>query len=427
MSKARAVLVRGCVMLLAQIEGPLLSASGEDAILVVENEALPRLAVQDWYFEIDEKPVYLVGYSPGTADESQYVGALNYMRTWLEWQHEGKYMCPFVQVEGKADLSRIDQAWLDGLRAFLDASAKAGVVQELTLFNPWFARDDWEVHYWNPANNVQGLAVGPASLYTLGNPCQPYQEQWVHAILDVVDASLARHFIIIEIDNELKTGGGAWREHFVKLVKARGGYIVSTIATYCGDYDAIGGLNDVICLHSGGSGKPSQYHKWTVDLPRTKPVVFNELYVWWHHARETQRAVFWNAFLSGSMPCAYQWGDGETSPESTENDLSVLAKFANSIPFHRFRPGAYWLTRAPSQACAAYHEDGDGFLAYLWGGGDEAVEISLPDGEYMVSWIDPASGELLGKVPQLNVPATVRIPPPPYSQDILCYIVKAGT
>lgn len=437
MKRTEIVIASVCVLLIAGLACPVAGVSEELDAVVGSVEALPRLSVKEWYLEIDDKPTYLVGYSPGMFDEKQHFGkptlgrltkvpeGVNYMRTWLEWQREEKYSCPFVQIEGKADLSRIDPVWLQNLRTFLDASAKAGVVQELTLFNPWYARDDWETHYWNPDNNVQGLAVDPHSLYTLDNPCQPYQEQWVEAILDVVDASLARQFTIIEIDNELKTGGGAWREHFVKLVKARGDYIVSTIATYCGDYDAIGGPNDILCLHSGGSGNPTQYHKWTVNLPRAKPVIFNELYVWWRHARETQRAVFWNAFLSGSMLCAYQWDDdGKTSSEFTEKDLSVLAKFANSIPFHRFRPGDDWLISVPAQSCGALREDGNGFLAYLWGGGDGKVQVSLPGAEYMVSWIDPATGALLREPQELKASGTIDLAPPPYDLDITCYIER---
>jgi len=401
---------------------------------------MPHLTVNGWHFELDGEPVYLVGYCPGMADEATFSGepsrgrlsqvplGVNYMRTWLTWQHKEQYRCPFLRVDGKADLSRIDPAWLDALRGFLDASAKAGVVQELTLFNPWFAESDWAAHYWNPANNIQGLSVDSQSLYTPGNPCLPYQEQWVKAVLGAVDASLARHSTIIEIDNELKTGGGAWREHFVRFVKERGDYIVSTIATYCGDYDAVGGANDVLCLHTGGSGNPDQHYQWVADLPRNKPIVFNELYVWWHHPREKQRAVFWNAFLAGAMPCAYQWADdGRTSRADTAQDLSALARFAASIPFHRFRPDDRWVERAPWQFRAAKREDGNGFLAYFWDGGDGEIQFRLPDATYTVSWFDPATGEM-AKLPQaLNASGTVALAPPGYDQDIVCYIERSGT
>jgi len=88
-----------------------------------------------------------------------------------------------VRVDGKADLSQINPDWLDQLKEFLDASAKVQVVPEITLFNPWGACEYWDAHWWNPKNNVQGHAEDPASLYTLGNPCQPFQEQWTPAIL----------------------------------------------------------------------------------------------------------------------------------------------------------------------------------------------------------------------------------------------------
>ena len=397
---------------------------------------LPLLTVKNWYFEINGRPTYLVGYSLGNMDERQYVGqpamgrlgnlteGVNYMRTWLEWQHKDRYMCPFVQVDGKADLTRIDPVWLDGLKDFLDASAQAGVVQELTLFNPWYARDDWEGHYWNPANNVQGFDVTADSLYTLDNPCQSLQEQWVDKILETVDASLARHFVIIEIDNELQTGGGAWRKHFVERVKNHGNYIVSTIASYCADYDSISGTNDIICQHGGGSGYPNHYYKQTVMLKRVKPVVFNELYVWWHNDRESQRSVFWNIFLAGGMPCAYVWPEGIAHAGYTEDDLSILGKFANSIPFHRFLPDNGWLGVASGRFCAATREDGDAFLAYIWGDGPGPVRASLPEAEYEITWIDPSTGKYSSETKTIIQPGKAVLTLPDYTQDIVCYIVK---
>jgi len=405
-----------------------------------ESLHVPRLTVNDWYFELDGEPLFIVGYNPGMAEEQEVFGepsrgrlsqvppGVNYMRTWLTWQYEGQYRCPFLRVDGKADLSRIDPAWLDALTDFLDASARAGVIQELTLFNPWFARADWAAHDWNPANNIQGLDVDTQSLYTLDNPCLPYQEQWVEAILGAVDASLARHATIIEIDNELKTGGGAWREHFVRFVKERGDYIVSTIATYCGDYDAVGGPNDVVCLHTGGSGNPGQHYQWVVDLPRTKPVVFNELYVWWHHPREKQRAVFWNAFLAGAMPCAYQWADdGRTSRADTAQDLSALARFADSIPFHRLRPDDQWVEDAPGEFRAASQEDGGAFLAYFWGGETGSIQLNLPDAAYTVSWVSPETGGAVGALQELHAAGTVTLDLPDHHHDIVCYIQRTKT
>lgn len=176
----------------------------------------PVLTVRDWYFEKDNQPIYLAGYSPKAGIDGgrrpvgrvQEVGSrINYMRTWLELWNREDFMRPFVLVNGRADLSQYNAPFFDRLRAALDGSVKVGVVQELTLFNPWGARYDWEHHWWNPRNNIQHQPVDHTSLYTLGNPCQGLQERWVDKVLETVDASSARNFVIIEIDNELGRDG----------------------------------------------------------------------------------------------------------------------------------------------------------------------------------------------------------------------------
>jgi hypothetical protein len=425
------------VCVLAAVPGAEAAETGDESAF-----APPKLTVKGWHFELDGKPVYLAGYSPGVMDEvaqstrpvksrlEALPKGINYMRTWLEWRRDEPITPPFVLVDGKADLSRIDPEWLDALEAFLNASARARVVPEITLFNPWAARELWDLHWWNPANNVQGHAVDPASLYTLGNPCQPYQEQWTRAILDVVDRSLARDFIIIEIDNELKTGGGPWREHFVNLVASRGDYLISTIHSYCADYDPVAGKNHIINIHGGGSGNADQYHRVLGNFGRVKPAVFNELYVWWHHPREVQRSVMWSIFMGGGMFCAYHWGldeaGGKVDLEATGADAAAVGRFASSIPFHRLEPEGAWFVGGPGNARTAAFNDGSGYLAYLWGGDGGPVTVAPPAGQYTVSWFDPRTAEVIKSTPT-DITGEVRLDPPQHEHDILCLIQKERT
>lgn len=391
----------------------------------------PVLAVEDWYFLENGEPIYLVGYSPSAVFlyEDSDLGRLealppevNYMRTWLEAWDDANIVSPFVLVDGRADLSRLDPDWLRRLGDFLDASARAGVVQELTLFNPWGAREHWEEHWWSPGKNIQGFDVDADSLYTLGNPAQALQEKWVEQILDVVDASLAREYVIIEIDNELKTGGGPWREHFVDRVKTRGDYLVSTIATYCADYDAVGGANDIIALHGGFSGDPGSYDGRTLAYGAVKPIIFNELYPWWQHPREAQRAVFWSIFMSRGMFCVDYWGGGRTDEAETLDDMAVLARFANGIAFHEFHPNGDWLLAAPNQTWAQAHRDGSAFMAYFREPGHDPVSVDLPAGVYQVSWINPIDGARLDISSLTSSEGAKKLTPPATPHDLLLWI-----
>lgn len=392
---------------------------------------LPTLAVKDWYFLKDGKPLYLGGCTfsdCATVDDGAerlrlVRGKANYIRTWLEaWRGE-TYTPPFQVVNGKADLSQHNPAFFAKLRQMLDESAKQGVVQELTLFNPWGAENHWENYWWNPANNVQGHQVDAKSLYTLGNPCQSLQERWVDAVLATVDASLARNFVIIEVDNELRTGGGAWRQHFVDYVRGKGRYIISTIGDYCRDYDAVGGANQVICRHGGFSGDPDSYYGRAIAGDRAKPVVFNELYVWYRNPREAQRQVLWNIFMAQGMFCVYHWGHGgQVSQPDTLQDVAVLVRFANSIPFQLFTADDSWLR--PGDGKAHGLRGPGAYAAYLWGTGSGQVMVTLPQGTYTVRWMDPATGRYTRTERGVRAEGEQAIAGPAYQHDAVLHITR---
>ncbi len=431
------LLMFGSVCLLASAGLELGSVLTARADTSAEASAQHRLTVKNWYFEKDGKPLWLGGYSAGAGLEAgsqgscservnEVKGKANYIRTWLElWKREG-ITCPFKLVGNKADLSQFNPDFFNKLKRMLDASASAKIVQELTLFNPWGARYEWENHWWNPVNNIQAHPVDEKSLYTLGNPCQALQERWVDKVLETVDTSLARDFVIIEIDNELSTGGGAWRKHFVDRVNSKGDYIISTIADYCSDFDALNEGNRVINRHKGGINDPLNYYRKIVGYDQAKPVVFNELYVWWHHPREIQRAVFWAIFMAQGMLCVDHWGGGKTSEEETLQDVSVLVEFANSIPFERFVKDDTWIVSCPGQKLAQRCEERQAYLAYMWGRDNGPFKVNLPQGSYRVEWIDPATGKRFHERRHVPVDGEKALDVPDYNHDAVVYITGEG-
>ena len=393
----------------------------------------PKLVVKNWYFEKDGQPIYLAGYSEKEAFKavnyvkrlSKVKGRANYVRTWLElWKTPG-FFCPFKLMEGKADLSQYNPDFFQRLKDMLDRSARADIVQELALFNPWGARYDWDDHWWNPRNNIQGHRVNSESLYTLGNPYQSLQEQWVDKVVETVDASLARDFVIIEIDNELSTPGGSWRKHFVDYVRSKGKYIVSTIVDYCGDYDVVNEGNHIISRHKGGLNDPQRYHDKIIRFNKAKPVVFNELYVWRDNSREVQRTVFWTIFMAQGMFCVKHWGGGRTSEEETLNDVSVLVRFANDIPFHLFVRDESWIVSCAGKKWAQSCPVGpEAYLAYMWGKGDSQFKVDLPKGFYCIQWLDPATAKRISKHGHVAINGERVLDIPAHDYDVIIHITR---
>ena len=397
----------------------------------------PTISIDNGIVLKNCKPTYLIGFSPSALfyDGSRDIKKMrslpeeiNYMRTWLEaWDAPG-VQSPFVLVNGKADLKQLNPQWLASLGDFLDASASAGVVQELTLFNPWAAREHWESHWWNPNNNIQGFDVNADSLYTLNNSAQTLQELWVEQILDVVENSNARDYVIIEIDNELLTGGASWRDRFITQVKAHGNYIVSAIATYADDFDPIESNNDIIALHGGGSGNPADYIGRTLAFEKTKPVIFNELYPWYQHSRESQRAVFWSIFLAGGMFAVDYWGGGETNQAETLDDIVALARFVEQIDFINYQPHVGWLSTTGETPIAKAHRNGTGFITYLDNAQiQQPITVTLPRGTYSLKWINPATGTGTHTRTLTSSGADIKLTPPEEINDAVLFIQSIST
>ena len=100
----------------------------------------------------------------------------------------GKFLAPWARSDqpgyagggNKLDLERFNDEYLARLKDFLTEAGKCGVVVELTLFCSTYGEQQWKVHPFNPANNVQAFAVPDwKSLHVNSWRAMQYQENLV--------------------------------------------------------------------------------------------------------------------------------------------------------------------------------------------------------------------------------------------------------
>lgn len=210
------------------------------------------------YFTDGNKIVFLVGSHTwlnlqdssayAAFDYTSYLDLLqsqnhNFIRLWnLDWSY-GRLIdpptgyfspTPFSRVTGhgnsadgglKFDLSLLDQAYFDRLRARVIAAGERGIYVSVMLFDGWWIdggsstelASNWNNHFYNPANNINGLSMQKSDVYTLNNA------SWV-ALMDAyarkaVDTVNNLDNVLYEISNEAPVASKDWQYHMVNLIK----------------------------------------------------------------------------------------------------------------------------------------------------------------------------------------------------------------
>ena len=152
----------------------------------------------------------------------------NFVRLWA-WEHQDG-MAPYARtgpgsaLDGgpKYDLTRLDEAYVDRLRARVAAARDRGIFVAVMLFQGWSVeskgldRDPWRHHPMHRDNNVNGIdgdADGNGQgmeVHTLALPAvTAVQEAYVRKVVETLN-DLPN--VLYEIGNELHAGpaGTAW-------------------------------------------------------------------------------------------------------------------------------------------------------------------------------------------------------------------------
>src|SRR5688500_18355859 len=79
---------------------------------------------------------------------------------------------------------------------------------------------------------------------------------------------------------------------------------------------------------------------------------------------------------------------------SLRKQLSYLKKFINSFDFVKMAPdSAIVVNPHPGRNVSVLAEKGKQYAVYVWGGGPSSVKLSIPEGRYNVTFVDPLTGK----------------------------------
>ena len=69
----------------------------------------------------------------------------------------GRFLAPWVKVDGKYDLERFNPEYFNRLKDFLQEAEKQGIVVEVTLFTSIYAEGAWVLSPFHFGNNLNGV------------------------------------------------------------------------------------------------------------------------------------------------------------------------------------------------------------------------------------------------------------------------------
>lgn len=388
-------------------------------------------------------------------------GAFNIARNTLAPGRD-KFITPFARSStpgypnggNKFDLSKWDEKYFSRLKDFLTEADKRGVIVEMNLFCPFYEESQWKLSPQNVANNVNNVGdVARTNVYTLDKHggLLPFHEAMVKKIVTELNQFDNLYY---EICNEAYFGGVTldWQHHIAQTIVdaeknlPKKHLISRNVANGSAKVDktrpAVSFYNfhyaappDTVPLNYGLNvpiGDNETGFRGTNDLPYrveawafilSGGALYNNLDYSFVAGHEDGTFVYPASQPGGGNPVF-------------RKQLRTLRDFISSFDFVQMKPIAPRdLVKAglpDSVRAHALGKEGQSYAVYFAPKLKDKnpspadfpedrtlrLRLTLPEGEYVVQWLDPVSGR---KHPEtaLVVHETVpEVTSPPHREDI---------
>ena len=321
---------------------------------------------------------------------------------------------PGVSLDGKAkfDLTKLNQAYFDRMRARVEAAGQRGIYVSIMLFNGWsvsnakggFALNNpWQGHPFNRNNNINGIDGDPnqdhsgEESHTLSIPAlTAIQEAYIKKVIDTVNDL---DNVLYEISNESADSSTAWQYQMINLIKS---------------YEATKPLQHPVGMtveYFGGDNERlfASPADWiSPNGPLYDPITADGRKVILHDTDHLcgicgDRDWVWMAFTRGLNPIFMDGYDGagygvggngfdfdNITWVSLRRNLGYTHSFAQRMNMARMTPQndlastGYCLAN-PASTNAAY-------LVYVPDGGAVTIDLSATSGDLTLEWFNPATG-----------------------------------
>lgn len=359
------------------------------------------------------------GERPQGFDFEAYLGRItalghNFVRLWTQeawlydldpplWERTG----PGAALDGgpRYDLGRVNPAYLERLRARVEAAGARGCFASVMLFQGWSLDDNgggnpWFRHPCHRANNVNGIDGDPEraghgrAVHTLRVPeITRLQERYAQAVVAAVGAF---DNVLFEIANESAAESLAWQCHFTELV--RGALRARGLERPIG----------ITCLFPGGRNRDlfRSPADWISPGPRggyrhAPPPARGDRIV----VLDTDHLFgiggdarwVWRAFLAGYHPIYMDPLDDDRVRRSARRALGQVVALSRSLPLAAMAPER----QAGTTGCAlvSRRAGAEELVAMAPTEADLRLDLRWLAGELEAHWGDLESGAMVDGAP----------------------------
>ncbi len=365
---------------------------------------------------------------------------------------------PGEALDGKPrfDLSRLDQAYFDRLRARVMAAGERGIYVSIMLFEghglhasdaPWC----WDGHPFNAANNINGIDGDldddgrGLEIHTLQIPqITALQEAYVRRVIETVNDL---DNVLYEIANESGNYSTEWQYHMIDFIHEQERAMpkqhpVGMTFQFCRDGE-LRGTNQALFDSPADWISPNPEGGYRDDPPAadgSKVIITDTDHLWGIGGNQ---AWVWKSFCRGMNPIFMDpcsppieseapateqsaWTDHLTGlarldPKWDPIRLSMgyARSFALRMNLARAVPHG---ELASSGYCLA--DPGVEYLVYLPEGGEVIVDLSGGEGGFTGEWFNPARGEAAGRLTVAGGGAQTLTAP--FTGDAVLYLHRDG-
>lgn len=400
---------------------------------------LRKNRINSRYFEdATGKPVFLTGphafltlqdYSAVSFDYAKYLQAMedtgtNFLRMWtfdnfytdlIDLPKGNISPMPFsrtgpgIAADGQLrfNLAVFNQSYFDRLRARVMEAGKHGIYVSIMLFEGiWVnqtSSSDWTYNIHNPANNVNGLSMARADVYTMNN------SRWVNLMYAYVDKVVQTvgdlDNVLYEVSNESAKASVSFQDHIIDHIhqyeagRTKQHMAGMTALDDVGNTDAtiktalLGSHADWISLAKRQNSTEVE------DAPATKVSIYDTDHVWgWAiypstYPGKTNNTWFvWDSFVHGHNPIYLDDGMSRNHPpeQSVRNAMGYARTLANRIDLNHMVPGGAITStgRALVKANAEY---------VVYQPSTSSFTVRLPAGSFDYEWINLVNGSITHK------------------------------
>lgn len=378
----------------------------------------------------------------------------------------GRFMAPWVRLEGSYDLDQFNPEYFERLKGFISEAGKREIIVEVTLFTSIYAENAWQLSPFNSINNRNEKEVTDfRKVNTLYNgPLKRYQESYIRKLVREVNQFDNLFFEIqnepwsdnpnltgyvnegdsiiftsnwqkrIEVANGVSAAWQAWvvsviRDEESKLPKKH--LIAQNISNFQSELESLPGGVSIINFHYALPEAVTENSDLggMIGLDETGFMPHDDVI----YLKQAWRFLLAGGGLYNNLDYSFTAGNetgtwpippgnpGWGGPGFREK-LSFLARTIHSVPFYEMEFSSSVLKdTGPGSKQFGLAKQGEVYLVLLEDYGPDGLSVQIPGSDYHVTWIDIESGQTESNLQWLDDGTSLSIP---FNADPVAVLIR---